>query len=76
MCLCEVESLICSFYLSVAARKLVKADTPLYCWDVKQSTKKNPEIQHICHQDAKQASQQASFAARGLARFTSALHLP
>ena len=43
----EVESLICSFYLGVAARKNVWAvrswDTLTRCWDVKQPTKKkNP----------------------------------
>ena len=38
----EVESLICNFYLSVAARKIVCADHPWdtleCCWDVKQPT--------------------------------------
>ena len=40
----EVERLICSFYLSVAARKIVLADPSLNtlacCWDVKQPTNK------------------------------------
>ena len=41
----EMESLICSFYLSVAARKIVCADPSLWdtlacCWDVKQPTNK------------------------------------
>ena len=38
----EVESLICNFYLSVAARKIVCADlwgTLACCWDVKQPAK-------------------------------------
>ena len=39
----EVESLICSFYLSVAARKIEQIrpwDTLACCWDVKQPTNK------------------------------------
>ena len=39
----EVESWICNFYLSVAARKIVWADpwdTLACCWDVKQPTNK------------------------------------
>ena len=39
----DVESLICNFYLSVAARKIVCADpwdTVACCWDVKQPTYK------------------------------------
>ena len=41
----EVERLICNFYLSVAARKIVWADPSLRytiacCWDVKQPTNK------------------------------------
>ena len=41
----EMESVICSFYLSVAARKIVCADPSLRyllacCWDVKQPTNK------------------------------------
>ena len=38
----EVESWICNFYLSVAARKIVQIrpwDTLACCWDVKQPTK-------------------------------------
>ena len=34
----QVESLICNFYLSVAARKLVWGDALACCWDVKQWT--------------------------------------
>ena len=39
----EVESMICNFYFSVAARKNVQIrpwDTIACCWDVKQPTKK------------------------------------
>ena len=39
----EMESLICNFYLSVAARKIEQIrpwDTLLCCWDVKQPTNK------------------------------------
>ena len=39
----EMESLICSFYLSVAACKIVQIrpwDTLACCWDIKQSTNK------------------------------------
>ena len=40
----EIKSLICSFYLSVAARKIVQIrpwNTPACCWDVKQPTNNN-----------------------------------
>ena len=42
----KVESLICNFYLSVAARKIVQIrpwDTLACCWDVKQPTTNNKQ---------------------------------
>ena len=39
----EVESWICNFYLSVAARKIMRIrpwDTPACCWNVKHTTNK------------------------------------
>ena len=44
----EVESLISSFYLSVAARKIVQIrlwDTLACCWDVKQPANNNHQKQ-------------------------------
>ena len=43
----EVESLICNFYLSVAARKIEQIrpwDTLACCWDVKQPTSKQTTL--------------------------------
>ena len=45
----EMESFICSFYLSVAACKIVQIrpwDTLACCWDVKQPTNKPTSVTH------------------------------
>ena len=52
----EVESLICNFYLNVAAREIVQIhpwDTLACCWDVKQPT--NKQLRHDLETDVEVA---------------------